>query len=119
MNKIKKYAKFLENKNINMFNIMEAKKEKPKTYKLKFEDDYSKYKIEYTVLDDEGDEIDVSYSGIYIEKHDREKFEHEVSNIGENEMKTFIEEEIEADLHKKINFKFVNFIYSYDDDFTD
>lgn len=99
MNKIKNFVLFLE-----------AKNNKQKKTKLKLEDDYNIYQIEYSVLDDEGDQIEVSYSGTYIEIDDNTKYKHDVSNLGDNTMKTFIEEEIEEDLRNNLNFKFINFV---------
>ncbi len=97
MNKIKNYKLFLENK-------------KSKAVKLTIQDEYNIYNILYTILDDEGDQIEVSYSGTYIEIDDNTKYKHDVSNLGDNTMKTFIEEEIEEDLRNNLNFKFINFV---------
>ena len=98
MNRIKKYKLFLESKNIEK--------------ELEFEDDYSNFHIDYIILDDEGDEIEVSYTGYYVEKDDEEGFENNVLDLGENEIKDFVEESIEEDVRKYLNFKFIKFIYN-------
>ena len=97
MNKVKNYKLFLENK-------------KSKAVKLTIQDEYNIYNILYTILDDEGDEIEVSYTGTYREIEDDSDMDISIDNIGDNTMRYFIEESIEEKLHEILTFKFIKFI---------
>ena len=94
---IENYQMFLESKNVE------------KT--LVFKDDNLKFNVKYTILGGDGDEIEVSYNGYYIDKDDVNKFENDILDLGENEIRTFIEETIEDDIKKYLNVYYVNFIY--------